>query len=92
MAEATKRYDVGGMDRGNGRAYPAGTILKLTEGQAKAMGLTDKNVSKTTTTADDLKKRDRYEEAMTSQDKMREAEAGADDTAATSKKRAAPNK
>lgn len=91
MAE-TKRYDVGGMDRGNGKEYPAGTTLKLTKGQADAMGLTDKNVSKMTTTADDLTKRDRYEDAMTSQDRMRAEESAPADDAGTAKtkKRAAP--
>lgn len=74
MAE-TKRYDVSGKPRGGtGRPYPEGTHLKLTDEQARAMGLTAKDLSKVTTTADSLEKRDRYEQAMTSQDEMRAAE------------------
>lgn len=88
MAPETKRYDVGGVDRGNGRPYPDGTVLKLTETQAKAMGVADK-VSKVTTTADDLAKVDRYEQAMTSQDRMREQETAA---AETKKRTAAKDK
>lgn len=89
MAE-TKRYDVGGKSRGGGRVYPAGTILKLTEDQAAAMGLSSKDVSKLTTTADDREKADRYEQAMTSQDEMRDAElrrATATEEAADKKRR-----
>lgn len=89
MAE-TKRYDVGGKDRGGGRTYPDGTILKLTEKQAEQMGLSSKDVSSMTTTADDSAKRDRYEEAMTSQDRMRDSEAKAAEAA--NKKRTAKDK
>lgn len=71
MAE-TKRYDVGPE-----HGYAHATTIKLTEEQARAKGLTEKNVSKTTTTADSLAKRDRYEEAMTSQERMRATEAAA---------------
>lgn len=75
MPSTTKRYDVSGMPRGGGgRPYPEGTHLKLTDDQARAMGLTEKNVSKVTTTADSQEKRDRYEQAMTAQDEMRAAE------------------
>lgn len=84
----TKRYNVG-PDQG----YKTKTVLKLTAAEAKAMGLSDADVSDVTTTADDVTKRDRYEEAMTSQDRMREQEV-ATATAATedasSKKRSAP--
>lgn len=82
----TKRYDVGGMDRGDGTKYPAGTILKLTEERAKQMGATKE--SKMTTTADNLSKRAAYDEAMTSQDRMRATEGKTVDT----KKRGAKNK
>lgn len=84
MAE-TKRYEVGPE-----QGYRSPTVLKLTEDQAKAMGAT--KVSKVTTTADDLTKRDRYEEAITRQDEMRAREAALveETTKASSKKRAAP--
>lgn len=91
MAE-TKRYDVSGRDRGDGRKYPEGTLLKLTEKRAEAMGLTSRDVSKVTTTADDAIKRDRYEEAMTSQDRMREQERTAAAADADTKKRGARDK
>lgn len=92
MAE-TKRYDVSGMDRGDGRRYPDGSILKLTEDQAKKMGLSEKNVSKVSTTADDRAKARSYEDAMTSQDRMRERETDGDTTAAArTRKRTAANK
>lgn len=74
MAAETKRYDVSGKPRGGGREYPNGTILKLTDEQAAAMGLSASDVSKLTTTADDAKKADAYEEAMTSQQTMRDSE------------------
>lgn len=71
----TKRYDVGGRPAGGRRTYPEGTILKLDDAEAKAMGLTEKNVSNVKLTSDDLAKRDRYDEAMTSQGEMRATEA-----------------
>lgn len=71
--EETARYDVG-----PAHGYKVATTIKLTPSQAKAAGLTDKDKSKMTTTADDLAKRDRYDEAMTSQDRMRAEEAAAD--------------
>lgn len=64
MAE-TKRYDVSGMAQGDGRPFPNGTILKLTDDQAKKMGLGSGNVSKMTTTADDPKKRAAFEQQQT---------------------------
>lgn len=90
--QETHRYDVG-PEQGYGHA----TTLKLTDDQAKAMGLTERNRSKVTTTADSLAKRDRYDEAMTSQEKMRgaadQAAAESDETtAAETKKRGAKDK
>lgn len=71
----TKRYDVSGKPRGgSGRPYPEGTILKLTDEQARSMGLTAKDVSSLTTTADSVEKADAYARAMTSQDEMRAGE------------------
>lgn len=70
----TKRYDVGGQPIGGRRTYPAGTILKLTDQEAKAMGLTSKDESKIRLTSDDATKADSYAEAMTRQDEMRSAE------------------
>jgi hypothetical protein len=70
----TKRYDVGGRSLGGRRVAPAGTVMKLTDEQAREMGLTSKDVSKVTTTADDVTKRDSYEQAITRQNEMREAE------------------
>ena len=94
MAE-TKRYDVSGKPNG-GRVYPEGTILKLTDAQAKAMGLTSSDLSKMKTTADDAEHARSYEEALTRQDEMRSAEveaanastadATADATASTRKR------
>lgn len=89
MAE-TKRYDVSGLDRGNGRPYAEGTIMKLTEAEAARMGAT--KVSDLTTTADDVTKADAYERALTRQDEMRAAEttAAETDSSASSKKRSSP--
>ncbi len=70
----TKRYDVSGKPRGGGRTYPDGTILKLTEDQAKTMGLSSSDVSSVTTTADDARKADRYEEALTHARTLRDDE------------------
>lgn len=69
----TKRYDVGGKTVA-GRGYPEGTILKLTDPQAKALGLGDGDVSSMTTTADDAPVARGYDEAMVAQDEMRAAE------------------
>jgi hypothetical protein len=71
MAE-TSYYDVSGKPNG-GRTYPGGTVLKLTEQQASAMGLTSKDKSKFSTTADSAARASSYERAMTSQDEMRAA-------------------
>lgn len=92
---ATKRYDVGGRSAGGRRTYPEGSVLKLTDAQAEAMGLDSSNVSTMSTTADDAAKVNSYEDALTRQDAMRAAELGAANpqeptTEATSKKRAAP--
>jgi hypothetical protein len=67
----TKRYEVGPE-----QGFAQATVMKLTEEQAKAIGAT--KVSTLKTTADDLAKRDSYEEAMTSQERMRAAEAAAE--------------
>lgn len=89
MPERTlKRYDVSGKNRGGRTPYPEGTILKLTDEQAAAMGLSSSDVSKVTTTADDRVKADRYEEALTSAEEMRASDRAAssgtvDDAAGT---------
>lgn len=78
MPERTlKRYDVSGKNRGGRTPYPEGTILKLSDEQAAAMGLTSSDVSKVTTTADDVTKADRYEEALASAETMRAADRAA---------------
>lgn len=68
----THRYKVG---RAHG--YAQDTVLKLTDKQAKEKGLTEADRVNLTTTADDSKKANRYDEAMSSQAQMRENEAAA---------------
>lgn len=86
----TKRYNVGPK-----QGFQQKTVMKFTDEQAKARGLTEKDLSTMTTTADSLAQRDRYDEAMTSQDRMRERESTlaaeqAEEPPAKSKKRGAP--
>lgn len=69
----TQRYKMGGRQVG-GRTYPADTVMKLTRDQAAAMGLTEKDVWKGSTTADSAEHADSYEQAMTSQQEMRDGE------------------
>lgn len=77
----TKRYDVSGRSLGGRRTYPDGSILKLTDEEAKAMGLTSKDESKIRLTSDDAAKADSYADAMTRQDEMRATEAATVETA-----------
>lgn len=68
----THRYKVG-----KAQGYAQDTVLKLTDKQAKEKGLTEADRVDLTTTADDSKKANRYDEAMGRQDQMRAAEAAA---------------